>query len=304
MSELTDLPPLRGHLRTNVPLAPLTWMRVGGPAAVIANPADQADLTEFLRALDWNFPVVPIGVASNLLVRDGGLPAVVIRLSGELARVQVESTTVIAGAGALDTRVAQEAAKAGLSGLEFMIGIPGTVGGAVRMNAGAFGGETGERVLWVDIVDREGSTHRLSPPELAFGYRHSSLPEGAIVLRAAFACTEAEPASVLQRMEEIKSERGLAQPLGVATGGSTFKNPPGKKAWQLIDRAGCRGLRFGNAVVSDKHCNFLVNTGKATAAELEALGEEVRGRVFVTSGIKLEWEIVRLGEAAPVELAA
>ena len=304
MSELAELPPLRGHLRTNVPLAPLTWMRVGGPAAVVANPADQADLTAFLRALDWNFPVVPIGVASNLLVRDGGLPAVVIRLGGELARVQIEGTTVIAGAGALDGRVAQEAAKAGLSGLEYMIGIPGTVGGAVRMNAGAFGGETGERLLWADIVDREGRPHRLSPTELSFAYRPSSLPADAIVLRAAFACTQGEPEAIVKRMDEIKAERGTVQPLGVATGGSTFKNPNGNKAWRLIDRAGCRGLRFGHAMVSDKHCNFLVNTGRASAAELEALGEEVRARVFVTSGVKLEWEIVRLGEAAPLELAA
>ncbi len=298
------LPPLRGALRTGVPLAPLTWLRVGGPAEAVFQPTDTDDLADLLRALPAEVPVLPMGVASNLLVRDGGIEGLVIRFGGPLARVSVEGTTVLAGAGALDQRVAQEAQRAGLAGLEFLIGIPGTVGGAVRMNAGAFGGETKDRLLWAEALDRQGTLHRLDSSRLGFAYRRSSLPKDWIVVRAAFRGEPAEPGAVLARMNDIRAEREAAQPLRVATGGSTFKNPPGHKAWQLIDAAGCRGLRRGVAMVSEKHCNFLINLGDASAAEIERLGELVRQRVRDHSGVELEWEVVRIGRPAGLELAA
>jgi UDP-N-acetylmuramate dehydrogenase len=303
MSRADRLPPARGVLRRGVSLASLTWMRVGGRADIL-QPADQDDLAQFLGALDPAIPVLPMGVASNLLVRDGGIDGVVIRCAGPLASISIEGTLVLAGAGALDQRLAQTAARAGLSGLEFMIGIPGTVGGAVRMNAGAFGGETAERLVWAEALDRSGRLHRLDAADLAFGYRHSALPEGWIVLRAAFALAAASPERIQARMAEIRSEREAAQPLRVATGGSTFKNPPGARAWQLIERAGCRGLRHGGAMVSEKHCNFLINTGSASAADLEELGQMVRSRVEAACGIALEWEIVRVGHPARLEIGA
>jgi UDP-N-acetylmuramate dehydrogenase len=289
---------LRGNIREQVALAPLAWFRVGGPAERLFQPADADDLAAFLAATPAATPVLPMGVASNMLIRDGGIRGVVVRFGGPLARVEVDGRTVIAGAGALDQRVAQVAERAGLAGIEFMIGIPGTIGGAVRMNAGAFGGETRDRLVWAEALDRSGRLHRLENAELGFVYRNSALPEDWIVVRAAFALEPADPAAIKARMEAIKAEREAAQPLRVATGGSTFKNPPGERAWQLIDRAGCRGLTHGAAMVSDKHCNFLINTGGATAAELEALGEMVRDRVEAATGIRLEWEIKRLGEAA------
>jgi UDP-N-acetylmuramate dehydrogenase len=308
MSDWRDrLPLVRGSLRRDVPLAPLTWLRVGGPADCVFQPADAEDLAAFLAELPADLPgVLPMGVASNLLVRDGGIPGVVVRFGGPLARVEiVAGDTVVAGAGALDQRVAQGAQRAGLAGLEFLIGIPGTVGGAVRMNAGAFGGETKDRLLWAEALDRRGTLHRLTGAELGFAYRTSTLPKDWIVVRAAFQGTPGEsPAAILARMEAIKAEREAAQPLRVATGGSTFKNPPGHKAWKLIDAAGGRGLRLGTAMVSEKHCNFLINTGGASAAEIEALGELVRQRVRERSGVALEWEIVRIGRPAVAELAA
>ena len=291
---------LRGSMRDNVPLAPLTWFRVGGPAERLFQPADAEDLAAFLAQMPADVSVLPMGVASNMLVRDGGIEGVVVRFGGPLARVEIDGTTLIAGAGALDQRVAQEAQRAGLAGIEFMIGIPGTVGGAVRMNAGAFGGETRERLTWAETLDRTGRLHRLTNAELGFAYRHSELPEDWIVVRAAFALEPGDPAAIKTRMDAIKAEREAAQPLRVATGGSTFKNPPGHRAWQLIDQAGCRGLTRGAAMVSDKHCNFLINTGGATAADLEALGETVRARVLALSGIRLEWEIKRLGKPSPM----
>ncbi len=293
----------RGSLRLNVPLAPLAWFRAGGPAERLFQPADVDDLAAFLAATPGDVPVLPMGVASNMLIRDGGVRGVVVRFGGALAKVVVEGATVVAGAGALDQRVAQEAQRAGLAGIEFMIGIPGTIGGAVRMNAGAFGGETRERLVWAEALDRQGRLHRLTNAELGFSYRHSDLPEDWIVVRAAFALEPGDPAAIRARMEAIKAEREAAQPLRVATGGSTFKNPPGQRAWQLIDQAGCRGLTRGAAMVSDKHCNFLINTGGATAADLEALGETVRARVLATSGIHLEWEIKRLGNPAAAAAA-
>ncbi|GBD44640.1 UDP-N-acetylenolpyruvoylglucosamine reductase [bacterium HR40] len=296
------LPPVRGSLREDVVLAPLTWLRAGGPARLFFQPADREDLQTLLSRLDPAIPVLPVGVASNLLVRDGGIDGLVVRLAGALAAIAVEGTTVVAGAGALDQNVARAALRAGLSGLEFMIGIPGTIGGAVRMNAGAFGGETGDRLLWAEVLWRDGSFAHLSRDELGLTYRGSALPADAIVLRAAFALAPGDPHRIRARMETIRAEREASQPLRVATGGSTFKNPPGQRAWQLIDAAGCRGLRHGRAMVSEKHCNFLVNTGGATAAEIEELGEEVRRRVLARTGILLEWEIHRVGRAAAAEV--
>lgn len=301
---LDRLPSVRGALRREVALAPLTWLRVGGSAELLFQPADADDLGRLLAALPPEVPVLPMGVASNLLVRDGGIEGVVVRFGGPLARIEIDGETVLAGAGALDQRVAQAAQRAGLEGLEFLIGIPGTVGGAVRMNAGAFGGETKDRLVWAEALDRGGRLHQLTNAELGFAYRRSTLPMDWIVVRAAFRGTPADPASVLARMEAIRAEREAAQPLKVATGGSTFKNPPGHKAWALIDAAGCRGLRLGAAMVSDKHCNFLINTGGASAAEVEALGERVRERVREHSGVALEWEVVRIGRPGALELAA
>ena len=288
------------QLRRSVPLAPLTWFRVGGPARLLLSAREDGHLRSALRERVAE-TVLPMGVGSNMLVRDGGIDGLVVRLGGELAKVEVDGEMVVAGAGALDQRVAQTAQRAALSGLEFMIGIPGTVGGAVRMNAGAFGGETAERLIWAECMDRAGDTHRVSAEDLGFSYRHSALPDGFIVLRAAFRCEPGDAAAIADRMAEIKREREAAQPLRVATGGSTFKNPQGHKAWQLIDAAGCRGLRAGGAMVSEKHCNFLVNTGEATAADIETLGEAVRARVRDHAGITLEWEIIRIGEPVPSE---
>ena len=301
---LGHLPKVRGTLREDVALAPLTWLRVGGPAAIVFQPADADDPAAFLADLPPEVAVLPMGVASNLLVRDGGIDGVVVRFGGPLAKIAVEGTTVTAGAGALDQRVAQEAQRAGLAGLEFLIGIPGTIGGAVRMNAGAFGGETKDRLLWAEALDRQGRLHYLDAAELNFAYRRSSLPKDWIVTRAAFRGEPGPPEEILARMNRIRAEREAAQPLRVATGGSTFKNPPGHKAWQLIDAAGCRGLRLGAAMVSEKHCNFLINLGSASAADLERLGEMVRERVRDHSGVELEWEVVRIGRPAGLELAA
>jgi UDP-N-acetylmuramate dehydrogenase len=289
------LPLVRGRLRTQVPLAPRTWLRVGGPADAIFQPADLDDLTLFLRAKPREVPVTPLGVASNVLVRDGGLEGVVVKLAGPLAEVEVDGDRLTVGAGATDRMIAITAQRAGLSGLEFFIGIPGTLGGAVRMNAGAFGGETAAVVERVMALDPAGARHELRAAELGFGYRHSALPEGWIAIGAVLRGVPGDERAIRARMLAIKAEREAAQPLHVATGGSTFKNPPGHKAWQLIDAAGCRGLRHGKAMVSDKHCNFLINTGNATAAELEELGEMVRDRVLAASGVALEWEIHRVG---------
>jgi UDP-N-acetylmuramate dehydrogenase len=290
------LPAVRGTLRHDVPLAPLTWFRVGGPAELVFQPADAEDLAGFLARLPPKVPVTPVGVASNLLVRDGGVRGVFVRFGGELARVEAIEEEIVAGPGALDQRVAQVAQRAGRSGLEFMIGIPGTVGGAIRMNAGAFGGETGPHVSGVEALDRGGRPHRLEAGEITFTYRRSSLPTDWIVTCARFATEPGDPAAIAARMEAIRAEREAAQPLRVATGGSTFKNPEGHKAWRLIDAAGCRGLRLGGAIVSEKHCNFLINTGSATATDIEGLGELVRRRVHDTSGVELEWEIHRIGQ--------
>jgi UDP-N-acetylmuramate dehydrogenase len=292
---VAQLPPVRGRVRAQVPLAARTWLRVGGPAAAIFQPADQEDLVSFLAAKPPEVAVTPLGVASNILVRDGGIDGVVVKLAGPLAEVEIEGDRLVVGAGATDRMIAITAQKAGLAGLEFYIGIPGTMGGAVRLNAGAFGGETAEVVERVIALAPDGRRHELGAAEMGFGYRHSALPEGWIAIAAVLRGVPGDEAAIRARMLAIKTEREAAQPLRVATGGSTFKNPPGHKAWQLIDAAGCRGLRHGKAMVSGKHCNFLINTGGASAAEIEELGEMVRARVQAHSGIALEWEIHRIG---------
>jgi UDP-N-acetylmuramate dehydrogenase len=296
MTLAQGLPPVCGRWHRDVPLASRTWFRAGGPAEALFEPADEADLQAFLAGRPAGVPVTPIGVASNLLVRDGGIEGVVLRLRGPLAAIAVEGSRLRVGAGATDRSIAIHAMQAGLSGLEFFIGVPGTLGGAIRMNAGAFGGETAEVVEQVIALDGRGRRHVLRPAELGFAYRHSGLPRDWIVVEAVLSGVPGDPDAVRARMAAIKAEREASQPLHVATGGSTFKNPAGgRKAWQLIDAAGCRGLRHGRAMVSDKHCNFLINTGGARAAEIEALGELVRARVLAKCGIALEWEIHRVG---------
>jgi UDP-N-acetylmuramate dehydrogenase len=295
-----SLPAVRGRLTPNAPLGPQTWFRVGGVAEWLFRPLDADDLAQFLAAYDG--PVTVLGAASNVIVRDGGIPGVVIRLGGAFSETVTHSAGVIAGAGALDATVAEHAAAAGLAGLEFLSGVPGSIGGAVAMNAGAYGTEVKDRLDAADIVTRDGRRLRLSASELGLDYRRSGLPDGAVVIRACFRAAPGDPGP---RMAEIKAAREATQPVRARTGGSTFKNPPGAKAWQLIDAAGCRGLVRGAAQVSEKHANFLLNLGTATAADIEGLGEEVRRRVHAHSGIALEWEIKRLGlplprlEAAP-----
>jgi UDP-N-acetylmuramate dehydrogenase len=290
------LPPVRGRLTEDAPLAPVTWFRVGGAAEILFRPADAEDLAAFLAAKPSDVPVTVIGVASNLLVRDGGVKGVVIRLGRGFVEIRTEGSEVEAGAGALDLNVALTAQQAGIAGLEFMSGIPGTIGGGLRMNAGAYGREFKDVLVSAVALDGKGARHALAPAALGLGYRHCGLPEDWIFIAARFAGEAGDPAAIGRRMAEIQSAREASQPIRARTGGSTFANPPGEKAWELIDRAGCRGLRIGGAAVSEKHANFLINTGDATAADLENLGEEVRRRVHETTGIMLRWEIRRIGE--------
>ncbi|HLG90046.1 MAG TPA: UDP-N-acetylmuramate dehydrogenase [Alphaproteobacteria bacterium] len=292
---LDRLPRARGRLRTEAALAPQAWFRVGGPAEILFRPADPDDLAGFLAACPADIPVTAIGVASNLLIRDGGIPGVVVRLGGEFARTRIDGANVIAGAGALDVTVAHEAQAAGLGGLEFLSGIPGTIGGAVKMNAGAYGREIVDVVERATIVTRDGRVATLDRDALGLVYRGSALPDGAIVIDATLRAKREDADEIARRMEEIGERRAASQPVRARTGGSTFANPPGVKAWELIDKAGCRGLTMGGAQVSEQHCNFLINTGSASAADLEALGEEVRRRVRESSGIDLQWEIKRIG---------
>ena len=303
-AQAADMPDLRGRLSSNQPLAPYTWFRVGGKAEALVRPADVEDLCAFLRALPHDMPVTVIGAASNLIVRDGGIPGVTIRLARGFGDIVVEADGVIAGAAALDVTLAEHAAAAGLAGLEFLSGIPGAVGGAVVMNAGAYGGDVASVLDWAEIVTREGALVRLPVARLALSYRHSMLPPEAVVVRARFRAAPGDPAVIAGRMAEIRASREATQPVRARTGGSTFRNPPDQKAWELIDAAGCRGLTRGGAMVSEKHCNFLLNTGDATAADIEGLGEEVRARVRAMSGIDLHWEIRRIGVAARLEDAA
>ncbi len=294
------LPPVRGRLTENAPLAGITWFRVGGPAEVMFRPADRDDLIAFLTNKPADVPVTVIGVGSNLLVRDGGVPGVVIRLGRGFADVAIDGTTVRAGAATLDLNVALSARDAGVAGLEFLSGIPGTIGGALRMNGGAYGKEMKDVTVSAEALDPTGRLHRLSLAELGFSYRHSGVAEDWIFLSAELAGARDAPAAIAARMQEIQTKREDTQPIRTRTGGSTFANPKqpeakGRRAWELIDGAGCRGLVRGGAMVSEKHCNFLINTGNATAADLEGLGEEVRRRVFEQFGVTLEWEIRRIG---------
>ncbi len=291
------LPAARGEYREDVALARYTWFRVGGPAEVLFLPADQDDLQQFLAATPPDVPVTILGVASNLLIRDGGIPGVVIRLRGAFNETSLTEGGVVAGAGALDINVARYAAENDLGGLEFLSGIPGTVGGALRMNAGAYGREIRDVLISADTLDRSGVGHSFDADAMGFSYRHSGVPGDHIFVSAIFAAEPDDPAKISARLDEIGAARNETQPIRSRTGGSTFKNPEGQHAWELIDAAGCRGLRIGGAQVSEKHCNFLVNTGSATAHDVETLGEEVRRRVLDTCGVELQWEIRRVGIA-------
>jgi UDP-N-acetylmuramate dehydrogenase len=291
------LPKPRGRLTADAPLGPQTWFRTGGNAEVLFRPADVEDLADFLRALPREVPVTVLGVGSNVIVRDGGITGVVIRLMRGFTGVTVEGHEVVAGAGAPDLNVALTAREHSLAGLEFLSGIPGTIGGAFPTNAGAYGGELVEVLISADVVDRAGRIFTVTPGELGLSYRHSDAPADWIFTSARLKAAPGDPLAIARRINEIDAARADSQPRS-RTGGSTFANPAGHKAWELIDRAGCRGLKVGGAQVSEKHTNFLINTGDATAADIETLGEEVRRRVREQSGVQLEWEIRRIGEKA------
>ena len=293
------LPPLRGRVERDAPLGAATWFRVGGPADVLVRPADLDDLLLLLRDMPPDMPLTVLGSASNLIIRDGGIAGVVLRLARGFGDVVVEANGIIAGAAALDVTVAETAAASGLGGLEFLVGIPGSIGGAVAMNAGAYGVEIKDVLDWVEIATPDGLL-RLDASALHFAYRHARLPARGVVVRARLRAVAGDKTAIAARLAEIRAAREATQPVRARTGGSTFKNPHGeRKAWELIDAAGCRGLKHGAAQVSEKHCNFLLNLGGASAAEIEALGEEVRARVLAHSGIALEWEIRRIGRALP-----
>lgn len=289
------LPAVRGELRAAVSLAELSWFRVGGPAEVLFRPADRADLIAFLQDKPADVPVSVIGVGSNLLVRDGGVAGVVIRLGRGFAGVEIDGTTVRAGAATADVNVAIACRDKGVGGLEFLRGVPGTIGGAIRMNAGAYGREIADVLVGAQAVDGTGAVHQVGAEQLGLSYRHAAAPADWIFTEANLRGRPDDPAAIAARMTDVGETRRSSQPITTRTGGSTFKNPPETKAWELIDAAGCRGLKRGAAQVSELHCNFLINTGDASAADLEALGEEVRRRVKATSGITLEWEIRRVG---------
>ncbi|MCI0736075.1 MAG: UDP-N-acetylmuramate dehydrogenase [Beijerinckiaceae bacterium] len=290
-----QLPELRGSLTGNAPLALLSWFRTGGPAQLLFEPEDAGDLAYFLSRLDPAIPVLVLGAGSNILIRDGGIEGTVIRLTKGFQGLDIDGLTLRAGAGVPDVKLSSAAAKAGIGGLSFFRGIPGTVGGALRMNAGAYGAETKDALVSCLGVGREGEIIELACAGMRYSYRHCGVPEDVIFTSAVFAGSPGNSQAILAEMAEITKARSEAQPVNTRTGGSTFKNPPGRKAWELIDKAGCRGLSVGGAQVSELHCNFLINRGKATAADLESLGETLRARVLETSGIKLEWEIQRLG---------
>lgn len=290
-------PNLRGSLKANAPSASLTWFRTGGPVQALFAPEDEEDLAHLLENLPEEIPVRVVGLGSNLLVRDGGLPGVLVRLAKGFSEIAVDAATheVRAGAGAPDVKVARAAAEAGIDGLAFLRGVPGAIGGALRMNAGAYGGEVKDVLVEARGLDRRGRRVAFDNAQMGFAYRGCAVPDDVIFTQAAFRGTPGDPQTILARMNEITDARAATQPVNTRTGGSTFKNPPGAKAWELIDAAGCRGLRIGDAQVSELHCNFLVNHGGASASEIEALGEEVRRRVRETSGVELVWEIRRIG---------
>ena len=290
------LPELQGTAEPGGSLADFIWFRTGGPAEWLVRPKDEADLSRFLSELDPGVAVTPIGVGSNLIVRDGGVEGVVVRLPKSFAKVTIEpGKRVRAGGGAMGITVASAARDAGIAGLEFLRGIPGTAGGAVRMNAGAYGREVKDILVEARLILRDGTIETWPADKLGYTYRHSDVPAGAIVVEALFEGAPGEPETIGAEMDRIAAEREASQPLRSRTGGSTFKNPPGHKAWALIDAAGCRGLTVGDAQVSEKHCNFLLNLGNASSAEIEDLGEEVRRRVMEKCNVLLEWEIQRIG---------
>ncbi|MBI3516874.1 MAG: UDP-N-acetylmuramate dehydrogenase [Proteobacteria bacterium] len=295
---IETLPPVRGRLTANAPLAGITWFGVGGPAEIMFRPLDEQDLADFLKALPGDLPVTVIGVGSNLLVRDGGISGIVIRLGRGFATIEPDGARLKVGAAALDVNVATLAAEAGIGGCEFLSGVPGTIGGALRMNAGAYGGDMAQVVVSARAVDRRGRVHELDKPALGFAYRKSAVRDDWIFAAAVLEGTADDPDTIKQRLAKIRADREASQPLRTKTGGSTFKNPPGAKAWELIDQAGCRGLVRGGAKVSELHCNFLINGGGASAADIEELGEEVRRRVLDRTGVTLEWEIRRVGDTA------
>ena len=304
MSLLDDLravlPAFRGRLSAGDGLAALSWFRTGGPAEVLMVPADEADLAYALARIPGEVPVMPLGLGSNVVLRDGGVPGVVVKLGRGFNGIAVEAgCTVRAGAAVPDVKVARAAADAGIDGLAFFRGIPGSVGGALRMNAGAHGGETTDVLVEARGVTRDGTARTFTHAEMGFTYRHCAAPADVIFTGATFRGRPGDPVAILAEMDRITAAREASQPIRERTGGSTFKNPPGHKAWQLIDAAGCRGLAVGDAQMSEMHCNFLINRGRASAADIEALGEEVRRRVRDASGVALEWEIKRLGVPAP-----
>ena len=296
---LDRLPEARGKLVANAPLAEQTWFRVGGPAEVLFRPEDEEDLAYFLAHCPTDIPITVLGFASNSLIRDGGIPGVVIRFGPRFGLIKVEGAEIKAGAASVDLTVARAAQSAGISGLEFLCGIPGTIGGGLRMNAGAYGKEFKDIVLNADVITRNGTRRTLTAKEIGFSYRHTNVPDDTVFVSALLQGDSGEPAEILKRMQEIQKARNDTQPIREKTGGSTFANPENdpqkRKSWQLIEAAGCRGLKIGHAKVSEKHCNFLINTGNATAAEIEHLGEEVRRRVKDKFGVELRWEIKRIG---------
>jgi UDP-N-acetylmuramate dehydrogenase len=294
------MPELRGRLLPNQSLAELTWFRVGGPAQVLFMPEDEADLAYLLAHLPAETRAIVIGLGSNLIVRDGGVPGVVIRLGRGFSEIKVEDgERVRAGTAVPDVKVARSAQEAGIAGLAFLRGIPGAIGGALRMNGGAYGGETKDALIEARGVDRQGRVRVFSSGDMHYTYRHCGAPEDVIFTEALFQGRVGDPAAIAAEMDKITESREATQPIKSRTGGSTFKNPPGRKAWQLIDAAGCRGLKVGDAQVSEMHCNFLINLGSATASDIESLGETVRRRVKETSGVDLDWEIKRIGVANP-----
>jgi len=292
------LPTVRGSLQANAPLAKYVWFRTGGPADILFQPESADDLADFLRGKPSGVPVTILGTGSNVLIRDGGISGVVIRLGKAFSQITVDGEHVHVGGGALDANVAKAARVSGLDGLSFLYGIPGTIGGSVRMNAGAYGSEIKDVLVSADVVDGQGQHQTFTRDDLGLSYRHSTLPSDAIVVSAMLQGSPGDRARIAARMDDIQEAREATQPIRTRTGGSTFKNPDGYKAWELVDAAGCRGLQMGAAQVSEKHTNFLVNTGGASARDIEALGEEVRRRVKAHSGVTLEWEIRRIGNPA------
>lgn len=298
MSLLARLPDVRGSLRADVSLAPFTWLRVGGAAEALFMPKDEADLAHFLSSTPDDIPVQILGVASNTIIRDGGIKGVVIRLGAAFGHVSTNGLRVTAGAAALDKSVAKKAAKAGIAGLEFYAGVPGTIGGALRMNAGCYGAETKDVLISVVALDRTGRRQMMSLDDMRYSYRHCGASLDLIFTEATYEGSSDASSSIRARMNEITAKREASQPIREKTGGSTFKNPEGYSSWKLIDAAGCRGLRVGGAQMSEQHCNFMINADGATAADLEKLGEIVRAKVLETQGVELNWEVRRIGERA------